>query len=137
MLRKDAKIELLKKVPLFSHCNKKQLAAIASLADLVDLPAGTELIKEGARGREFMVIVEGAGDVRRKGRKIDTIGPGDFIGEMALISGGPRTASVTTTTPTSLLVVTDRAFWSLLEQETSIQTSVMKAMAERLRPLAV
>ena len=137
MLRKDAKIELLKRVPLFSECNKKQLAAIASLADLVDLAAGTELIREGARGREFMVIVEGASDVRRKGRKIDTIGPGDFIGEMALISGGPRTASVTTTTPTSLLVVTDRAFWSLLEQETSIQTSVMKAMAERLRPLAV
>ena len=137
MLRKDAKIELLKKVPLFSHCNKKQLAAIASLADLVDLAAGTELIREGARGREFMVIVEGASDVRRKGRKIDTIGPGDFIGEMALISGGPRNATVTTTAPTSLLVVTDRSFWSLLEQDTSIQTSVMKAMAERLRPLVV
>jgi CRP/FNR family cyclic AMP-dependent transcriptional regulator len=137
MLRRDAKIELLKKVPLFSHCNKKQLAAIASLADLVDRPAGTELIKEGARGREFMVIVEGAGEVRRKGRKIDTIGPGDFIGELALISGGPRNATVKTTSDTSFLVVTDGQFWSLLEQAPEIQTSVLKALGERLQPLVV
>jgi CRP/FNR family cyclic AMP-dependent transcriptional regulator len=137
MLRKDAKIELLKNVPLFSHCNKKQLAAIAGLADLVDLPAGTELIREGARGREFMVIVKGAGDVRRKGRKIDSIGPGDFIGELALISGGPRNATVQTTSDTSLLVVTDRQFWGLLEQSPEIQKSVLKALGERLQPLVV
>jgi len=86
VLRKDAKIELLKNVPLFSHCNKKQLASIASLADLISVPPGTQLITEGRPGLEFMVIVEGAGEVRRKGRKIDTLGPGDFIGEMALIS---------------------------------------------------
>ena len=60
MLRKDGKIELLKHVPLFSHCNKKQLAAIASIADLVELPADTLLIREGALGREFMVIAQGA-----------------------------------------------------------------------------
>ena len=137
MLRKDSKIELLRKVPLFSRCNKKQLAAIASLADLVDLPAGTELIREGAQGREFMVIVKGAGDVRRKGRKIDTIGPGDFIGEMALIAGGPRNATVKTTSDTSLLVVTDRQFWSLLDHAPEIQRSVLEALGERLQPLVI
>jgi CRP/FNR family transcriptional regulator, cyclic AMP receptor protein len=137
MLRKDAKIELLKKVPLFSHCNKKQLAAIASFADLVDLPAGTELIREGARGREFMVIVKGAGDVRRKGRKIATIGPGDFIGEMALISGGPRNATVKTTSDTSLLVVTDREFWRLLDEAPEMQKSMLKALGARLQPLVL
>ncbi len=137
MLRKDAKIELIKNVPLFSCCNKKQLAAIGSIADLIQVKAGTELITEGAHGREFMVIVEGAVDVRRKGRKINALGPGDFIGEMALISGGPRNATVTTTSGTSLLVVTDRQFWRLLKETPEIQTSLLRALGERLQPLAV
>jgi CRP-like cAMP-binding protein len=137
MLRKDGKIELLKTVPLFSRCNKKQLSAIASLADLVQLPAGTELITEGATGREFMVFVEGEGEVRRNGRKIDTLAPGDFIGEMALISGGPRNATVRTTSDASLLVVTARQFWTLLEDAPEIQSSVLKALGERLRAIAV
>jgi CRP-like cAMP-binding protein len=124
MLRKDGKIELLKKVPLFSQCNKKQLAAIASLADLIDLPEGTILIREGAPGRECMVIVEGAVEVKRKGRKINSLGPGDFIGEMALISGAPR-------------IVTERQFWELLERTPKMQTSVIKALGERLQSLAV
>jgi CRP/FNR family cyclic AMP-dependent transcriptional regulator len=137
MLRKDAKIGLLKNVPLFSRCTKKQLAAIASLADLVHLPAGTELITEGAKGRQFMVIVEGAGEVRRKGRRIATIGPGDFIGEMALLSGGRRNATVTTTSDSSLLALTERQFWTLLEQAPEIQANVLKALGERLQPLGI
>ena len=137
MLRKDAKLELLENVPLFALCDKKQLTAIASLADLVYLPAGTELIREGAPGREFMVIVDGAVDVRRKGRKINTLGPGDFIGEMALISGGPRNATVTTTADTSLLAITERQFWALLERTPEISTSLLKALGERLQSLAV
>lgn len=137
MLRKDAKIELLKKVPLFSYCNKKQLASIASLADLIDVPAGTVLITEGRRGLEFMVVVEGAGEVRRKGRKIDTLGPGDFVGEMALISRGPRNATVTTTSDASLLVLTERQFWTLIEQAPEIQTSLLRALGERLQALGV
>jgi CRP/FNR family cyclic AMP-dependent transcriptional regulator len=136
MLRKDGKIELLKNGPLFSQCSKKQLAAIASLADLIDLPEGTTLIREGAPGRECMVIVEGTVEVRRKGRKINSLGPGDFIGEMALISGAPRTATVTTTQHSSLLVVTERQFWELLERTPKMQTSVIKALGERLQSLA-
>ena len=137
MLRKDDKIELLKAVPLFSRCSKKQLAAIASLADLIKMPAGKELIREGALGRECMVIVEGTCDVRRKGRKINSLGPGAFIGEMALISGGPRNATVKAASDMSLLVVTDRQFWTLLEQAPEIQTSLLKAMGERLQANAV
>ena len=137
MIRKDAKIELLKNVPLFSQCNKKQLASIASLADLISVPAGTQLITEGRPGLEFMVIVEGGGEVRRKGRKIDTLAPGDFIGEMALITGGPRNATVRTTTDTSLLAVTGRQFWTLLEQAPGVQTSLLKAMGQRLQSLGV
>ena len=137
MLRRDAKIELMKAVPLFSRCSKKQLAAIARLADLIQLPAGTKLIREGASGREFMVIVDGAGEVRRKGRKVATIGPGDFIGEIALIVGGPRNATVVTTTDTSLLVLTARQFWTVLEDAPEIQGSVLKALGERLQPLQI
>jgi CRP-like cAMP-binding protein len=137
MLHKDGKIELLKQVPLFSRCNKKQLAAIATLADLIDVPAGKLLVREGSLGRDFMVIVEGAVDVSRQGHKINVLGPGDFIGEMALISGAPRNATVTTTRPSSLLVVTERQFWDLLEQTPGMQMSVIKALGERLQSLAV
>jgi len=137
MLNKDGKIEHLKDVPLFSHCNKKQLSAIASIADLIDVPADTVLIREGAVGRDFMVIVDGAVDVRRKGRRINQLGPGDFIGEMALIIGAPRNATVTTTDDSWLLVVTDRQFWDLLEQSPELKTSVIKAMGERLQSLNV
>jgi len=135
MLRKDGKIELLKHVPLFSHCTKKQLAEIANLADLVVLPARTVLIREGASGSEFMVIVEGAAEVRRKGRRIKTLGAGDFAGELALITRAPRNATVTTTQDSSLLVVTERQFWDLLERAPDMQTSVIKAMGERLHAL--
>jgi CRP-like cAMP-binding protein len=137
MPRKDAKIELLKQVPLFSHCARKQLAAIASLADLVEVPAGTRLIREGALGRECMVIVDGAVEVRRKGRKINTLGPGDFMGEMALISRTPRNATVTTTSDTSLLALTEAQFWRLLEETPEMQTRVIKALGDRLQSLAV
>ena len=137
MLRKDGKIELLKQVPLFSHCNKKQLAEIASIADLIDVPAGMELIRQGAEGREFMVVVEGAVEVRRKGRKLNELGAGDFVGEMALISGAPRNATVTASQDSSLLVVTDRRFWDLLDRAPEMQKSVIKAMGERLQALDV
>jgi voltage-gated potassium channel len=137
MLRKDGKIELLKRVPLFSHCSKKQLAEVASITTLIDVPAGTVLIREGAVGREFMVVVEGAAEVRRKGRKINQLGAGDFAGEMALISGAPRNATVTTAEDSSLLVVTDRQFWELLERAPDLQTSIIKAMGERLHSLDV
>jgi CRP-like cAMP-binding protein len=137
MLRKDGKIELLKQVPLFSHCNKRQLAAIASLADLIDLPEGAILMREGAPGRECMVIVQGGVEVTRKGRKISMLGAGDFIGEMALVSGAPRNATVTTTQSSSLLVVTERQFWELLERTPGMQTRVIKALGERLQSLSV
>ena len=132
-LRKNAKVKLIKSVPLFSSCSKKELEAIASQADELVVPAGKTLTKEGARGREFMVIVDGAADVRKKGRKINTLGSGDFLGEIALISGGPRTATVTTTSDVDILVLTDRAFRQLTKQMPSIHKSVVQALSERLQ----
>ncbi|HEY1368626.1 MAG TPA: cyclic nucleotide-binding domain-containing protein [Gaiellaceae bacterium] len=132
MLRKDAKLELLKSVPLFAKCSKRELALIASVADEVDLPEGKDLTREGASGREFVVIVEGAADVRRKGRRINQLGDGDFLGEIALLAGTPRTATVTTTTPVRALVLTGPAFKSLLRRTPAIQLKVLEALAERL-----
>lgn len=134
MLRKDAKIELLKRVPLFENCSKSELAAIARVADEISVPAGRDLTKEGAPGREFVVLVEGAAEVRRKGKVINQLGDGDFLGEIALVADVPRTATVTTTWPSRLLLLTDRAFRSLLRESPSLQTKVLSALAARVPP---
>ena len=132
MLRKDAKIELIRKVPLFEACSKRELREVASVADEIMLREGTTLTKEGATGREFVVIVDGAAEVRRGGRKVNTLGNGDFLGEIAIVSGLPRTATVVTTTPTRVLVLTDRAFRAVLQEVPSMQLKVLEALARRL-----
>ena len=132
MLRRDAKIELLKRAPLFAQCTKSELGSIALLADEIDMPEGKVLTTEGAPGREFFVLVEGTADVRRKGRKINTMSSGDFFGEIALVSNRPRTATVTATSPMRLLVVTDRAFRELMRKMPSIQSKVLAALADRI-----
>lgn len=133
MLRKNAKIELIKNVPLFSCCSKKELAAVAAEADELVLPQGRALTTQGARGSEFVVIVEGSADVSKNGRRINQLGSGDFLGEIALISGALRTATVTTTSETRILVLTDRGFKRLTRAMPSIQASVLKALSERLQ----
>jgi CRP-like cAMP-binding protein len=132
-LRKNAKAELIKRVPLFSHCSNAQLAALAAEADELDVPEGQALTRQGDRGREFIVIVEGSADVTKNGRRLNRLGAGDFLGEIALISGAPRTATVTTTTPTRILVLTDRAFRRVTRDMPAINASLLKALSERLQ----
>lgn len=132
LLRKNAKIELLKRVPLFSHCTKGQLAAVAEQSDELSVPEGQTLTRQGERGREFVVLIDGAADVRKNGRKIATLGAGDFLGEIALITGAPRLATVTTTAPSRLLVLTDRAFRNVLQGMPTVQGSLLRAVSERL-----
>ena len=131
-LRKNAKVEMLKRVPLFSRCSNKELGEIAKITDEIDLPEGRVLTKEGASGREFFVLVEGNADVRRKRRKVGTLGPGDFLGEIALVTKTPRTATVKTTTPVRALVVSEQNFRRLLEQTPQVQIKVLEALAERV-----
>jgi CRP-like cAMP-binding protein len=131
-LHKNAKVELLKGVPLFARCSKKELAEIATIADEIDLPEGKQLTKEGGRGREFFVLLEGEADVRRKKRKVKTLGPGDFLGEIALVTKVPRTATVTTSTPVRALVVSEQNFRRLLERSPDVQIKVLEALAERV-----
>lgn len=136
-LHKDAKIDLLKDVPLFANCSKAELQQIAQLADELDLGEGATLIREGERGREFIVVAEGTVRVTRGGKTLRELGSGDFIGEIALVADVPRTATVTATSPVRLLVVTDRAFRSVLEQMPSIATKVLQSLGERLHADAV
>jgi CRP-like cAMP-binding protein len=132
VLRKNAKIELIKRVPLFSHCSKKELGLLAQIADEIDLPEGKTLMREGDRGREFFVLVEGSADVRRRNRKVNTLGGGDFFGEIALVSQRPRTATVTTSSPVRALVVTEQSFRSLLDRAPDVQRKVLQALADRV-----
>lgn len=131
-LRKNAKVELIKRVPLFSQCSKRELAEVAAVADEIDLREGKELTRQGRPGREFFVLVEGEADVRKDGRKIATMKGGDFFGEIALVSSKPRTATVVATTPLRVLVLTERSFKRLLERSPSIQLKVLQALAERI-----
>lgn len=134
MLRKNAKTELIGRVPLFAHCSKRELAEVAGIADEIDLREGKELTTEGAPGREFFVLVEGTADVVKNGRRINSLGAGDFFGEIALVHQSPRTATVKATSPVRALVVTERNFRRLLEQMPEIQRKVLAALAERLAP---
>jgi CRP-like cAMP-binding protein len=132
LLDRDSKIDALAHVPLFSRCSRGELAKIAQLADEVDLRAGKILMKEGERGREFFVLLSGTADVRSNTRLLPSLGPGDFFGEIALVTDHPRTATVTTTSPVRALVITDRAFKGLLKDSPQIQSKVLEAVATRL-----
>ena len=130
----NSKIDLIKRVPLFSAASKSELADIAGIADEMDFPEGKALIREGETGREFFVLVEGTADVERGGAKVDSIGAGDFFGEIALVAHTPRNATVTTTSAARALVITDRAFRQLIDRQPQIAVGVLTVLAERLAP---
>lgn len=132
MLRTERKIDLLRRVPLFAGCSRRELLRIARVADENSFAPGKELIKEDTPGREFFVLVEGSAEIRRKGRKIQTLGPGDFFGEIALLTDRPRNATVTATSPVDALVITKWSFRQLLAGNPSIALKVMQALADRL-----
>jgi CRP/FNR family transcriptional regulator, cyclic AMP receptor protein len=133
-LRKNAKIDLIKRVPLFDHLSRRDLDRIASIADEIDLPEGKELTREGKPGREFFVLVEGEADVRKRNRRINQLGPGDFFGEIALVTNRPRTATVVAKTPVRALVVTARDFKRVLDQQPEIHGKILSAVVARLSP---
>ena len=134
MLRRNEKVELIKRVPLFADCSRSELGQIAQLADEIDLAEGKELTRLGQPGYEFFVLLEGEADVTQDGRSINTLHAGDFFGEIALVEDSPRTATVTATTPVRLLVITNRAFKRLLAEQHEIQRKVLVALAERVKP---
>ena len=132
MLRRNEKVEWIKHAPLFANLSKRDLAEVAHLADELDLREGKEMTRQGAPAREFFVLLEGEADVRKNGRRINQLGPGDFFGEIALVSNVPRTASVTTTSPVRALVVSSRDFWTLLDESPTTQRKILETVGDRL-----
>lgn len=131
-LGKNAKIELLKRVPLFAGCSKGELRELALVADELDLKEGRTLVREGGPGREFFVLVDGTVRVSRDGRKLAELGPGDWFGEIALLTNTPRTATVTASSPLRVLVITDRSFRNVVERMPTIALKVLSTISERL-----
>jgi len=131
-LSKNGKVKLLERIPLFSECTKAELIEVAISADERMAWEGEELTQEGRLGREFFIVVDGAVAVRRGGRKLADLGPGDWFGEIAILTHKPRTATVTATSPVSLLVISDRAFRQLVERSPRIALRVLRSVADRL-----
>lgn len=132
-MARDGKTEALSKVILFSGLNRKELATVGRIADQAKVPAGELIVTEGTPGREFYLILEGFAVVRRGGRKIATLGPGDYFGELAILDGGPRSATVSADSDLSVLVIGQREFYGVLEQLPVLATKLLANMARRLR----
>jgi CRP-like cAMP-binding protein len=121
----------LAKIPLFKECTKRELQAVSRLVTPINVSAGKVLTKEGDPGREFMIIAKGTATVRRKGRKVASLGPGDFFGELALLAGVPRTATVTADTDMVVEALNRAEFATLLDESPSIARKVLTAVAKR------
>jgi CRP-like cAMP-binding protein len=133
MLRKDARVELLKEIPLFAECSKNDLRDIARITEELSVDAGTVLIREGERGRDLFVVVRGQLEVYRHGATVAFIGPGEVAGEMALLSARPRSATVTAATESYLLKAGDRDFLELLDRTPLLWLKIARALADRVQ----
>ena len=132
---RDEKVELLRSVTLFGGLTNRELERIASLADIVDLPKDRVLLKQGELGWEMFVVVSGSAHVERDGQSLGEVGPGEVLGEIALLDGGPRTATVTLSQPARLLVLARREFQTLMDEFPEIRLKIFEKVAHRLRML--
>ena len=128
----DPTLEALRQAPLFALLDNLDLETVASVSTEVEAPAGEELIHEGEAGKQFFVLLDGEAEVRRDGVEINRLGPGDFFGEISLLSDRPTTASVETTGPARLLVIAPDDFRRLLDELPYLQMKVVKALGDRL-----
>lgn len=133
--RLDDKARMLARVPLFSRLRGSALEHLATLADVVDVAAGKVLTREGQSGGEFFVVLDGSVEIVRGGKRVATLGAGDFLGEIALVDEGPRTATATATVPSRLLVLAHREFDTLIDDYPEVRLCVLQALAERVRKL--
>ena len=124
---------MLKDVPLFAGCTKRELEAIGGSIKEVRHPEGRVIAAEGDTGIGFFLIVEGTASVSVGGKPRGKLGPGDFFGEISLLDHGPRTATVTATSPIRMLGLTAWAFKSVVQQHPTIALNMLKVVAGRLR----
>ncbi len=129
----DRKIEHLSQVKMFSSLNKKELGLISRASEVIKVPEGTDIVREGEIGHEFYLILDGTAVVRRNGRKVATLEAGDYFGEMALLDRGPRSATVTADGHCELLLLGQREFLAVLDQVPPVAHKLLVNMAARLR----
>lgn len=131
-IKRAQQLEFLEAVPMFRGLAKKHLVTIARMTEQVTVPADRVLVEQGEPGDAFYLIVSGSGVVRRNGRKIAELSDGDFFGEMALIDGGPRSATVTTLEETTLFTIHRKDFASMLTVP-AVARKLLEGLSERLR----
>jgi CRP-like cAMP-binding protein len=136
LFAQDAKVEALKRAPLFEGLSKKELTLVARMTDDLEVPAGQILCREGDSGHEFFVILEGEVEVTRHGKHVHSGGGGDFFGEISVVEHMRRTATVTAKTPLRVFVLTGQGFRSVLHGNPVVEHKVMVALARRLAEFA-
>jgi CRP-like cAMP-binding protein len=127
------KVDLLKKVPLFSNLSQRHLREIGKHADQVQVEKGRILVQQGKAGWEFIFIAEGKARVEKDGKVIRQLSGGDFFGEISLIDGEPRTATVVAETGMTILVVNKTSFDHLLETIPGLQKKILVSLCQYLR----
>lgn len=135
MARRESYLDHLASVPLFSACSRRELAKIAKAGDELTVEDGHVFVRQGDAGRECFVVIEGKAVVKRGNRKVATLGPGDCVGELALLDHGPRTATVVADGDMRVFVLGARQFAAVLEDVPSLSRKVMGALATRVREL--
>jgi CRP/FNR family cyclic AMP-dependent transcriptional regulator len=135
MAGRDSYLDHLARVPLFAACSRKELQAIAKASDEVTVPSGKVLVEQDTSGRECFVIVDGSASVKRNGRRVATLGPGNYFGELSLLDKGPRTATVTSESPLTVLVLGPREFSSVLDSVPGLSHKFLSTLAGRVREL--
>ena len=133
MRGRDSYLDHLARVPMFSACSKKELEKIARASDEIHVEAGHVLVEEGKPGHEFFLILDGTANVLRNGRKIATLGRGQYFGELSLLDRGPRSATVKAATDLDVLVLGQREFGGELDSVPALSRKLLAAMASRLR----
>jgi CRP/FNR family transcriptional regulator, cyclic AMP receptor protein len=132
-ISQDDKIDRLEEVGLLAGCSRRQLRAIARISEVIEVPAATVLARAGAPGEEFFLILDGSARVEVSPRKRSRLEPGQYFGEMSLLDGGPRSASVTAETPLRLLVIKRRDFTTLLKAAPELTQSLLTTLSQRVR----
>ena len=131
MARTDRKIERLSQVAAFAGCGPKELQAIASMADELDLREGETVITQGERLRHAYVIEEGTAKVEIDGRARHEVGPGDVLGELSMFDPAPAAATVTTTSDCRLLVIGFAPFEQAVRSSPDLAVALLRTMAQR------
>lgn len=135
MASKKLQLDTLRSVALFSGCTNKELEKVARASDEITMTAGTLIVDQGQTGREAFVILDGEVTVKRNGRKVATLGPGNIVGELSLLDHGPRTATAVCDTDCTLLVIDQRRFLSVLDEVPAISHKLLASLAARLRDM--